>query len=448
MPLSLIRVSWTILLLAAWIGPSAWAADSNDPFGGKWDVTVTFGANTSSATLELTEKDGKYEGNSGALDELGVWPLAYTGTLSGKRLALTPALTAGKKPSVGALVVSLKNKQLVGNGTLYGVPVTLVGVRPSEQAHEPKTHEFVPKSYVITLSGRNAPVLHINPGDSVKTTTIDAQGQDGKREWASMPGNPHTGPFFVEGAMPGDTLVVHLTSVRMNSDRASMWCRSLDSRTLPSWREPEPKVEGKPDCERDWVIDTATQTARPLMASEKLKDFSVPLRPMIGSIGVAPPWNLALPAGDLLLHGGNLDYNRIVEGATVYLPVFRAGALLSLGDGHAVQGDGEITGQGLETALAVEFKVDLIKGKAPPFPRIEDAEFYMFSGIGNSMENALQAATGNVVDWLKDTYGLEPSDIAMLLGTSIQYDIAEVVDPRPHVVAKLRKDVLAKLHKP
>ena len=424
------------------LSSSTWSANAAPTFAGKWNVTVTLGTDTASATLELNEKDGAYEGKSGPLDVGGYMQLTYTGALKGKRLTLVSK--GWESQPVGTLDVEVKNQQLVGTGKLFSIPVTLLGVRPDGSKREPKTYDFVPKSYITTLSSRNEPVLHIYPGDSVTTTTIDAMGQDGQQQWVGMPGNPHTGPFFIEGAMPGDTLVVHLTRVRVNSTRAEMVCSQLNANALPNWAQPKDKDE----CDWNWTLDAQSNTGRPTAPSSKLKDFKVPLRPMVGSIGVAPPFNSAVPAGDLGYHGGNLDYNRIVEGVTLYLPVFRAGALFSLGDGHAAQGAGEITGQGLEVPLAVEFKVDLIKDKRPIFPWAEDAEYVMFTGIGNSIDNALQAATAGISDWLKDRYGLDQSDIATVLGTSIEYDIAEIVDPRPHVVAKLRKDILAQIGKP
>ena len=431
-----------LICVGALLISTAWAADASDAFTGKWNVTVTYGADTGSAVLELTEKDGKIEGSSGPLDVGGYMQLTYVGTLKGTRLTL--AATGWGSATVGALDVGIKNKQLVGKGMLFGGPVTVLGVRPDNSAREPKTYDFVPKSYITTLSSRHEPVLHIYPGDSVKTTTIDASGQDGALQFVGMPGNPHTGPFFIEGAMPGDTLVVHLTRVRVNSKRAEMVCSELNANALPGWAQPKDKDK----CDWNWTLDAENNIGKPTTPSTKLKNFKVPLRPMVGSIGVAPPSNQAITASDLGLHGGNLDYNRIVEGVTLHFPVFRAGALFSLGDGHAAQGDGEITGQGLEVPLAVEFKVDLIKGKRMLFPWAEDAEYFMFTGIGNSIDNAQQAATAGISDWLKDRYGLDQSDIATVLGTSIEYDIAEIVDPRPHVVAKLRKDILAQISEP
>ncbi len=277
----------------------------------------------------------------------------------------------------------------------------------------------------------------------MRTTTVDANGQDERSEWGSMPGNPQTGPFYVEGAMPGDTLVVHLTRVRVNRPRAGMVCWGFNGAALPPGQGSSPIAP----CSFYWTLDAASNTARPEQPSERMKNFSVPLRPMIGTIGVAPPANQTLAAPYVGQYGGNLDYNGLVEGVTLYLPVYRAGALLSLGDAHAAQGDGEITGQGLETSMAVEFRVDLLKNQRLGRPWAEDDRFVMVSGIGNSLSEALQGATSGMMEWLKQKYRLEITDMTLVLGTSIQYEVASVLGT-PHVVAKLRKDVLARIGPP
>jgi acetamidase/formamidase len=122
---------------------------------------------------------------------------------------------------------------------------------------------------------------------------------------------------------------------------------------------------------------------------------------MVGSIGVAPPLNMALYAGDAWIYGGNLDYNRVTSGTTLHFPVYRAGAHLFLGDGHAAQGDGEISGQGLETSLDVDFTVELVKGNAVGQLWSEDAESVMVHGFDNSLDAALQSATSGMARWLK-----------------------------------------------
>jgi acetamidase/formamidase len=140
-----------------------------------------------------------------------------------------------------------------------------------------------------------------------------------------------------------------------------------------------------------------------------------------------------------------MDYSGLREGVTVYVPVYREGALLFVGDGHAVEGDGELNGDALETSMEVEFTVDLVRGKSTQGPRFEDAEYLMASGIAGSLSDALQQATTELARWLERDYKLSANESNVVLGTSIRYDIAEVVDPQIHVVAKVSKAVLATL---
>jgi len=166
---------------------------------------------------------------------------------------------------------------------------------------------------------------------------------------------------------------------------------------------------------------------------------------MLGCVGVAPPANQAFRSGWLGSWGGNMDYRFLREGTTVYLPVYQEGALLFVGDGHAAQGAGELTGDALETSMDVEFTVDLIRGQSSGGPRFENDEYLMTSGIAGSLNDALQVATTELTRWLERDYKLSPNEAAIVLGTAIHYDIAEVVDPQVHIVAKISKSALATL---
>ena len=148
--------------------------------------------------------------------------------------------------------------------------------------------------------------------------------------------------------------------------------------------------------------------------------------------------------------GGNLDYNQLREGVTVYLPVFVPGALMFIGDGHAAQGDGELNGDALETSMDVEFSVKLIPNGAPLTagergPRFESPEWLMASGISSSITLALQKATTALARWMKEDYALSDTEVALILGTRIRYDIAAVPADQMHVVAKVNKIALAAL---
>jgi acetamidase/formamidase len=164
-------------------------------------------------------------------------------------------------------------------------------------------------------------------------------------------------------------------------------------------------------------------------------------------VAVAPPDKQTVRSGWLGSFGGNMDYNGLREGTTLYLPVNQEGALLFVGDGHAAQGDGELTGDALETSMDVEFTVNLISGQSTGGPRAENDEFLMAMGIANSLTDALRQATTQLARWLERDYHLTANESAIVLGTSIRYDIGEVVDPQVNIVAKVSKAALAPLKK-
>jgi len=140
-----------------------------------------------------------------------------------------------------------------------------------------------------------------------------------------------------------------------------------------------------------------------------------------------------------------MDFNEIVEGATVYLPVNVPGALLYVGDGHAAQGDGELNGNTLETSMHVEFTVDVIPKKQIMSPRVESATHIMVMGLGGSLDDAFRTATANMAQWLTDEYKLTPSELAQVLGTSAEYKVSEVADRNAGIVLKINKERLQPL---
>ncbi len=137
-----------------------------------------------------------------------------------------------------------------------------------------------------------------------------------------------------------------------------------------------------------------------------------------------------------------MDYNQLLEGTTVYLPVNAVGAYLSLGDGHAIQGDGETSGDGIETSMEVQFRVSLLRKKKIRAPRAESGEYYMAMGIARPLDEAFQQATRNMIEWLTTDFGLSAEEAHVLLGSSAKYDVANIVDPRYTVVCKVDKKLL------
>jgi len=164
----------------------------------------------------------------------------------------------------------------------------------------------------------------------------------------------------------------------------------------------------------------------------------------MGCVAVAP--GLAPPStGDSGSWGGNMDFNEIVEGATVYLPVNVSGALLYIGDGHAAQGDGEPNGDALETSMDVEFNVDVIPGKRIMGPRVESTTQIMAIGLGGSLDDAFREATSSMADWLTNDYKLTPSELAQVLGSAAEYKVSEVADRNAGIILKLNKERLRPL---
>jgi acetamidase/formamidase len=328
---------------------------------------------------------------------------------------------------------------------MHGVAVSVTGRRPrARPQNAPRVHDFEPAVFYRTLSGAHPPALRVFPGDTVRTNTVDAYGVDGHDKPRSPPGNPVTGPFYVEGAMPGDTLSIRFNRIQPNRRWAIQQRAMISPNVLP----PGHQQAMTPQWSDRWTLNLENRTATPDSPSGNLKGLSVELQPMIGVVGVAPFWDQAVTAPDLGRWGGNLDYKEIRAGTTVYFTVYQAGGLLFIGDGHALQGDGEITGQGLEISMDVDFTVNVIRGAYLDQPWAENDEYIMVSGVDGSLTSAMQAATSGLSKWLSQRYQLNPAEIATVLANSIQYDIAEVVDAHVHVVAKVRKTVLSQLPKP
>jgi acetamidase/formamidase len=167
---------------------------------------------------------------------------------------------------------------------------------------------------------------------------------------------------------------------------------------------------------------------------------------MMGCIGVAPGLAGAPPnTGDSGHWGGNMDFNEIIEGSTVYLPVNVPGAFLYVGDGHAAQGDGELTGNALETSMDVEFTVNVMPKKRIPGPRVESPTHIMAMGLAGSLDDAFRAATANMADWLMTDYKLTPSEVAQVLGSAAEYKVSEVADRNTGMILKINKERLQSL---
>jgi amidase len=326
-------------------------------------------------------------------------------------------------------------------------PVTIkitATLAPALEHPTPQRHEFVPTVFYRQISALNKPVLTINPGDTIHITTIDAGGNDFNGVKRSLGGNPQTGPFFVTGALPGDVLVVHIRKLTLNRD----WAISddgMDERAMNSDLAVKMKDVGKGIR---WRLDRNAGIATPENPAEHLKHYTIPLKPMLGCISAAPNVAQAPPgSGDSGSYGGNMDFNQIAEGSTVYLHVSNPGALLYFGDGHAAQGDGELNGNALETSMDVELTVDVIPNKRIGGPRVETATDIIAMGLDGGLDDAFKDATNDMATWLEQDYKLTPSEIAQVLGTAAEYHVSEVADRNAGIVLKIGKARLATLTK-
>ncbi len=297
-------------------------------------------------------------------------------------------------------------------------------------------HHFHPTHY-HTAIGPFEPVLRIDDGDTVVTSTVDAFGKDSRDIQVTPEGNPQTGPFYVVGAEPGDTLVVQLERILPN--RAIGYTRSV---VAPNVVEPS-YVKELPGGEMaEWRIDNKNGMATLIKPETKLGKLAIPLAPMLGCFGVAPSLGQAISTATSAEHGGNMDYRGFVTGVTVYFPVFEAGALFHVGDGHATQGDGEIVGNGIEISMEVQFTVHVLKGKRIRWPRGENAGYIFAVGNARPLDQAVQHATTEMLRWLNEDYALDATSASLLLGQCVEYDLANVFDPAYTMVCKLPKALL------
>jgi amidase len=339
----------------------------------------------------------------------------------------------------------LSDAGMSGNYSVKGESETITGSwsakrAPTDKPASSRTLDFVPTNFYRQLSADTKPVLRIWPGDTVHTTSVDAGGQDEKSVKRVAGGNPLTGPFYVEGAMPGDVVAITMKRLRINRDWAISDSALVD-RALTNDYVSENKQEWK---DTRWHLDADKQIATLENPPEHLKNFTVQLHPMLGCVGVAPnPWRAPVQTQDSGSLGGNMDFNGVAEGATIFLNVQQPGALVYLGDAHAVQGDGELNGNALETSMDIVFTVEVQREKHIGTPRVENADYLMAMGLSGSLDDAFREATSGLAAWLQTDYKLTTAEIASVLGTSIEYKVSEVADRNVGVVAKIRKASLS-----
>lgn len=307
-------------------------------------------------------------------------------------------------------------------------------------AQTPAARTFTPERFYNTFSGAHPPALTIKPGERIVTKTVDASGTDWNGKQVTPGPNPQTGPFFVQGAEPGDMLIVTLDKIAINRataySSAALAPYSVTPSTLLSRTE-------RQSPRANWILDPAKGVAR--LDNNDIGGIELRLRPMLGCVGVAPARKEAIATTTPGAFGGNMDYAGLTQGVKVMLPVNEPGALLFIGDGHALQGEGEVVGTGVETSMDVEFTVQLVKKSPIQWPRLENDTHVMVLGSERSLIEALQQATSEMHRWLMQDYGLSERGASLLMGQALEYEVANVVDPRFTMVAKMRKSTLAGL---
>jgi acetamidase/formamidase len=395
---------------------------------GEWLLTAHELSGPNYLRLSLTVSGEKLTGSAGANK--------FEGVVKGNSIEF--------KFGNASVQGTLEGAELRGEAVFPDRTVKWTAVRIPPRPSTPRTHDFEPKEFHLYFSSKIPPVLRIHPGDTVRTWGVDAGGRDKLGNRRSGGGNPQTGPFYVEGVVPGDTLVVKLNRVRTNRDWAgsgsTIMRNALEPGTLGN-------LKWAQDFPSRWKLDPEKGVAYLEKPTEALKNFSVPLQPMLGCVAVAPQGEWSIRTTDSGRFGGNMDYNQIREGATLYLPVNHPGALLFLGDGHAAQGDGELTGDALETSMDFEFTVDVIPGRSFGHPLAENAEYLISIGIGGSLDQALQQATSGMVRWLDRDYKLTANEAAMILGFAGRYDVVDLVGTQVSIAAKVPKTAIAQLAK-
>jgi amidase len=285
------------------------------------------------------------------------------------------------------------------------------------------------------------PVLEIDPGDVVAVETLDAFSgaieteQDKPSDKLTFPFlNPQSGPVAVRGAEKGDCLAVHILSVETRGAQpAGTTCLVPEFGGLVGTGATALLNPPLPERVRKMRIDE-----RGVHWSDRIV---LPYEPFIGTIGVSPEIE-AIASVQPDYHGGNMDLPDVRPGSIIYLPVHTAGGLLYVGDAHATQGDGELSGVAVEQAATVTLQVDLIKGWSFAWPRLETEEFIMTIGSARPMEDAARIAYRELVRWMAADYGFDELDAYMFLSQAGRVRLGNMVDPKYTIGASVLKRYL------
>ena len=319
------------------------------------------------------------------------------------------------------------------------MPASLILLTLLSQNPAPAPITFEPTHGVQTFAVRE-PVLRIKPGAIVSSRTFSRPGDYYERAGGAWPGE--VGPFFVEGATTADTLVVRILKLRPNRDTAVSAVNPAGISAVAADGRTRMLNDPLPAKRFVWRLDRARNVGVLDLPESASKRIEMPLSPMLGRLAVAPAGEEAFGGLWPGNFGGNMDAADAREGTTVYLPIFHDGAYFYFGDGHALQGDGEICGSGLETTMDVTLEFDLIKGRRIGWPRMEDAHDIMVAGSARPLVDAFRIAQVELIEWLVDEYGFHKLDAYQVVSQGGHSRIANVVDPSYTVVAKFPKRLL------
>jgi acetamidase/formamidase len=340
------------------------------------------------------------------------------------------------------------------NGRLLGIVAGAIALGAAFAAQCAETiHELKPTPATVHRNFFDAslkPVLTIDSGDVVRIWTASGNPRyfkslgvpdekipaelytafEGVKDDARYD-HSLTGPIAIKGAEVGDTIEVRIRSVDLWLPIAAM-----------SFRPNRSSIPEEFPYSRDRVMW--------LDLAKKTLDFApgvvVPLnRPFWGDIGVAPPAAMGrIPAQVPNVHGGNMDNRDLGAGSSLFLPVHVAGALLSIGDGHASQGHGEVGNSAVETSLKGEIQVVLHKGKRIKWPRGETPTHYMTIGLHEDLNQGVKIAVKEMLDFIVETKGLSRDDALMLMSAAMDLHVTQVVDGTKGIHAMLPKSIFRK----
>jgi amidase len=309
----------------------------------------------------------------------------------------------------------------------------------SEVVRYHATSDVVKYVYATAL-----PVAHLHTGDILEANALDCFGNAIKKPGDTLAlakgDNPLTGPFFVDGAEPGDTLIVRILDLQVDGDQGlgalGPGFGALNATNYTPMLHPQ-----LPEKIWFYPIDHASNTAM-FQALDSTYKVKIPLHPFLGCIGVAPAGGEARSSIVPAEFGGNMDAPEASVGNTLYLPVNVTGGLLYFGDGHAAMGDGEIAGSAIEVPMLARLQVDIVKGKRTAWPRFENDKAIMAAGIYRPVDDALRIAFTELVAWIHADYGLSELDAYELLSKVGKIHLTEMVDPNYVVIASIDKKFL------